>query len=127
RTIYEPGNQSSHFNPIVDSMKIYFILLRFGSVSMLTALLDGLIFYISYHRTGNILGSQALARLIAVTFNYSVVRGSVFHSHQRHSRVLPKYLLLVLASGSAAYGGIQFLHSSLKIDPLIAKVMAEGV
>ena len=32
KTIYEPGNKSSHFNPIVDSMKVYFVLLRFGSV-----------------------------------------------------------------------------------------------
>ncbi len=29
RTIYEAGNPSSHFNPVVDSMKIYFVLLRF--------------------------------------------------------------------------------------------------
>ena len=36
RTIYEAGNKSSHFNPIVDSMKIYFVLLRFGSVSVLS-------------------------------------------------------------------------------------------
>jgi putative flippase GtrA len=127
RTIYEPGNQSSHFNPIVDSMKIYFILLRFGSVSLLTALLDGLIFYLTFHRTGNILGSQVLGRLFALTFNYSVVRGSVFHSRQRHREVLPKYLLLVLVSGTVSYGGIQFLRSSLKIDPTIAKVIAEGM
>jgi glycosyltransferase involved in cell wall biosynthesis len=27
RTIYEPGNRTSHFNPLIDSMKIYFVLL----------------------------------------------------------------------------------------------------
>ena len=37
RTIYEPGNRTSHFNPLIDSMKIYFVLLRFSSVSLMTA------------------------------------------------------------------------------------------
>ncbi len=127
RTIYEPGNQSSHFNPIVDSMKIYFVLLRFGSVSLLTALLDGLIFYVAYRQSGNILGSQVLARLFSLTFNYSLVRSSVFYSHQRHRSVLPKYLLLVLASGTASYAGIRLLTGNLGINPVIAKVVAETV
>ncbi len=33
RTIYEKGNQSSHFRPLVDSLKIYRVLLRFNPVS----------------------------------------------------------------------------------------------
>ena len=127
RTIYEQGNASSHFNPIVDSMKIYFVLLRFGSVSLLTALLDGLIFYLAYRQTGNILGSQVLARLFSLTFNYTLVRSSVFYSHQRHRSVLPKYLLLVLASGTASYGGIRLLTGNLGISPVIAKVVDETV
>ncbi len=45
RTIYEAGNASSHFNPLVDSMKIYFVLLRFASVSVMTAVLDNVVFY----------------------------------------------------------------------------------
>ena len=44
RTIYEPGDTSSHFNPLVDSMKNYFVLLRFSSVSLMTALLDSVVF-----------------------------------------------------------------------------------
>jgi hypothetical protein len=37
-------------------MKIYFVLLRFGSVSLATAILDGLIFFIAYNQSGNVLG-----------------------------------------------------------------------
>ena len=112
KTIYEPGNKSSHFNPIIDSMKIYFVLLRFGSVSMMTALLDNLIFYLAYRRTGHVLGAQILARVFAVTFNYTMVRSSVFYSRQRHKAVLPKYLGLVVVSGTASYGGIRWLTAS---------------
>jgi glycosyltransferase involved in cell wall biosynthesis len=35
RTIYEKGNQSSHFRPLVDSLKIYIVLLRFYTVSLI--------------------------------------------------------------------------------------------
>ncbi|MGA2196714.1 MAG: glycosyltransferase [Bryobacteraceae bacterium] len=127
RTIYEPGNRSSHFNPIVDSMKIYFVLLRFGSVSLLTALLDNLIFYLAYRQGGHILASQVLGRLFAVGFNYSMVRSSVFYTHQQHRKVLPKYLLLVLASGTASYGGIRLLATTLGINPVSAKLVVETV
>ena len=61
RTIYEPGNLSSHFNPVIDSMKIYFVLLRFGSVSLVTALIDNLVFILARHAARHVLASQVLA------------------------------------------------------------------
>jgi len=127
RTIYEAGNKSSHFNPIVDSMKIYFVLLRFGSVSLMSGLLDSLVYILVWSRTHNALTSQVLGRLVSVCFNYSMVRSSVFYSHQRHKTVLPKYLLLVLASGTASYGGIQFLYQRLGVSPIPAKLLVETV
>ena len=125
KTIYEPGNKSSHFNPIIDSMKVYFVLLRFGSVSMMTAVLDNLIFYLAYRRTGHVLGAQILARVFAVTFNYTMVRSSVFYSRQRHKAVLPKYLGLVVVSGTASYGGIRWLTASFAIGAVAAKLLVE--
>jgi glycosyltransferase involved in cell wall biosynthesis len=38
RTIYEEHNRSSHFHPLADSLKIYIVLLRFTSVSLLRSL-----------------------------------------------------------------------------------------
>jgi glycosyltransferase involved in cell wall biosynthesis len=127
RTIYEDGNKSSHFNPIVDSMKIYFVLARFGSVSLMTAVLDNLVFYLAFRHSGHILGSQVLARVFAVGFNYSMVRRSVFYSKQRHKTVLPKYLLLVLVSGAVSYAGIRLLSARLRINPVSAKLMVETI
>ncbi len=126
RTIYEPGNRSSHFNPLVDSMKIYFVLLRFASVSFATALLDNLVFYIAYRHGGHVLASQVLGRVLAVAFNYWMVRRSVFYSRQRHLSTVPKYLALVVASGSASYGGIRLLGATLGIHPVAAKLMVES-
>jgi hypothetical protein len=127
RTIYEAGNKSSHFNPIVDSMKIYFVLLRFGSVSLLTALLDNIVWYIAWRRSGDVLLSQVLARAVAVCFNYTMVRSSVFYSRERHKSVLPKYLLLVLASGTASYYGIRFFSQNVGVYPIYAKIFVETI
>jgi glycosyltransferase involved in cell wall biosynthesis len=44
-TVYLDGNRSSHFNPLLDSMRIYFLLLRFGAVSLSTAVLDNSVFH----------------------------------------------------------------------------------
>jgi glycosyltransferase involved in cell wall biosynthesis len=127
RTIYEQGNKSSHFNPIVDSMKIYFVLLRFGGVSLMTALLDNLVFILAVHRFGSVLASQVLGRFFAVIFNYSMVRSSVFDSHQRHKAVLPKYLALVVASGTCSYLGIQALSKQFGVPVVAAKLLVETV
>ena len=125
RTIYEPGNRTSHFNPLIDSMKIYFVLLRFSSVSLTTAALDTLVFYLAYRRLGNVAMSQALGRLVAVAFNYSMVRRAVFFSKLGHLSVLPKYLLLVCLSGTASYAGIQLLNTRFHIQLLPAKLFVE--
>src|ERR1017187_6274873 len=125
RTIYEPGNRTSHFNPLIDSMKIYFVLLRFSSVSLATAALDTLVFYLASRRLGNLAASQALGRLLAVAFNYSMVRRAVFFSKLRHASVLPEYLLLVCVSGVASYAGIQLLNSRFHFQLLPAKLLVE--
>jgi putative flippase GtrA len=124
RTIYEKGNPTSHFNPLIDSMKIYFVLLRFGSVSMMSALLDNLVFILTVHRLG-ILGAQALARLFSVAFNYVMVRSSVFYSKQEHRAVLPKYLALTVVSGTCSYFGIRTLSEGLGFAVVPAKLLVE--
>lgn len=127
QTIYIEGNKSSHFNPILDSMRIYFLLFRFGIVSALTALLDNAVFATIYWLTGGIWQSQIVGRVCAMLFNYTAVRSTVFHTRQRHQIVLPKYALLVLGSGLASYGLINFLHYNLSIGVLASKLLAEGL
>jgi len=127
QTIYEPGNPSSHFNPVIDSMKIYFVLLRFGSVSVLSGLLDSLVYILVWRRTQNPLAAQVIGRLISVCFNYSMVRSSVFYSKQKHQSVLPKYLTLVVVSGTASYWGIHLMRERLGVSPVPAKLLVETI
>jgi glycosyltransferase involved in cell wall biosynthesis len=127
RTIYLDGTQSSHFHPVFDSMRIYFLLFRFGILSFATALLDNAVFFTMYSATGRIGQSQIAARVLATAFSYLTARRAVFHSQQKHSTVLPKFLLLVFCNGMLSYGLIEFLHFSLGVATFSAKLLAEGL
>jgi len=126
-TVYEPGNKSSHFNPLLDSMRVYFIFVRFCSVSLATALLDNLAFYIVYKHGAGILGAQVAGRCVAVLFNYLMLRWAVFHARDRHSSVLPRYLVMVLASGVASYAGITLMVQTTHIPAQWAKILVESL
>lgn len=125
-TIYRGENEGSHFNPLLDSLKIYFVLLRFTLVSLTTAAIDNSVFLLVYPLAGNILGSQACGRLAALLYNYAVARRAVFLTHERHRTTLPRYLLLVAASGAASYGLIRLLIYALRMEVLPAKLLAES-
>ena len=127
RTIYLEGNKSSHFHPIFDSMRIYFLLFRFSVLSLLTATLDNIVFALMFGATGSIARSQIAARLVAMTFNYLGARTMVFHSRQRHAVVLTKYVALVLVNGLVSYALIRWLHGSFGVGTITAKLLAEGL
>lgn len=126
-TVYIDGNASSHFNPLLDSMRIYFVLLRFAIASLLTAAVDYTVFALVYSRVPNVLVAQGAGRLVAVMFNYAAVKKAVFYSDQKHSEVLLRYLALVVVSGLVSYGLIQFLLGHLTSNVIQAKLMAESL
>jgi glycosyltransferase involved in cell wall biosynthesis len=127
KTIYEAGNPTSHFSPLRDSMRIYFVLLRFGFISMVTACLDNLVFYFFFHASGEIGGSLFGARVLALMFNYAAVRNAVFLSKEQHRLALPRYLLLAAANVTLSYALITFLTSYFSVAVIPAKISVESV
>ena len=127
RTIYEDGNKSSHFDPILDSMRIYFVLLRFGLLSFATAVVDNAVFYLAYRASGGIFWPQVCGRAVAAFFNYFLARRAVFLSRDSHASTLPKYLLLVACSGAVSYALIGYINSAFSIGVIWAKLAAEGL
>ncbi len=51
----------------------------------------------------------------------------VFHSQQRQSIVIPKYVLLVACNGFLSYGLIELLHHTLGFRTIPAKLFAESL
>ncbi|MGA2184068.1 MAG: bifunctional glycosyltransferase family 2/GtrA family protein [Bryobacteraceae bacterium] len=123
-TIYLEGNRSSHFNPVLDSMRVYFVLIRFASVSLITAVIDNMVFLAAFHMWAYILPCQLLGRAVAGSFNYYANKNGVFHSPVGHTLALPKYWLTVLGFAGLSYALIRVLHS-LGMPVPWAKITAE--
>jgi putative flippase GtrA len=127
RTIYTDGNRGSHFHPLFDSMRIYFLLFRFSILALMTAAVDNLVFLTAYSVTASIAESQAIGRLVAMIVNYLGARGVVFQSRQRHASVFPKYVALVAVNGVVSYAAIQLEMRWLGLKVMPAKLIAEGL
>ena len=127
QTIYLDGNVSSHFNPLVDSFRIYFVLLRFTLVSRVSAILDNVVFAAVFLCWPNVATAQIAGRVLATLFNFLGNRNTVFRSREQISRTVPKYLLLVVASGGMSYALIHLFTWSGVMDVYLAKILAETI
>lgn len=99
-TIYIEDNKSSHFNPLVDSIKIYGVFLKFMSSSFLSFILDILIFSMCtklfYKLTPEyfIILSTIVARVISSLFNYNANKNAVFKHKANDKLVILRYYVL---------------------------------
>ena len=127
QTIYMAQNKGSHFNYFRDSVKIYFVFLRFSLLSLATATIDYLVFSLSlFYFTNNILLSIVIARLIAGTFQFVLGKLWVFKSQNKIMGEVFKYVLLVTVLMMLSYGLITPMVIYLKFSPYLAKLIAEG-
>jgi putative flippase GtrA len=126
RTIYAPGNPTSHFSPLADSMRIGLVLARFTLLSLGTALLDNLAFSAAIAAGLTAALAQVTARALAVVVNYPLARRAVFLSSEPHRNTLGRYLALVMASGLLSFRLLTYLQHGLSLSVLQAKIMAES-
>ena len=124
-TVYIDQNRNSHFNPLVDSMRVYFVFFRFAAVSMITAAIDNTVFLMLHHSWASVIGCQFASRAVAGVFNYSANKLEVFHSRTHNKVALPRYCFSVVAQGLVSY--FLFIHLSrlLGIDVAVAKIAVE--
>jgi len=126
-TVYIAGNRSSHFNPILDSMRIYFVLLRFLFSSVFSSVVDVLLFGLVFALTKYILASFLLARVISSLINYQLNKTAVFHDNRRIAPTIAQYYVLVAVIGTLSYLLLQLLVKRLNFGAMPAKIMADCV
>lgn len=125
-TVYLEGNRSSHFDPVYDSMKISFLLLRFTVASVFASMIDFLVFALAHSLGGSLLASIAVARLVAGNVNFLVNRRLVFRSRERVPVVILKYYTLLALLGTFAYGSIRALADA-GVHVIAAKILVESL
>ena len=123
-TIYIDGNRSSHFNPVRDSMRIYFVLLRFYASSLISAGLDFAGFSVTFALTHNVLVSIVVGRLSSLA-NFILNRRYVFNSGGQVGVALGRYYLLAFAVAIVSYGLIGGLTSYLGWNVFATKVIVD--
>ena len=124
--VYLDGNRSSHFRPLVDSMRIYFVLLRFVVSSLAAAGIDFVVFAAAFALSSNVLVSMVLGRVSSLA-NFALNHRFVFKSRAGWTGAAARYYVLVAAVGAASYFSIKFLSGTLGMNVLAAKIVAETV
>lgn len=129
-TVYIENNKSSHFNPISDSIKIYFNILKFSLSSLLSSALDigvftGLIYILHMSLGYEILVATILARIISGTFNFVVNKLWVFSSESKTRDESVKYIVLFISIMLCSYLGV-ILLSFLAIPIILIKIIVDG-
>lgn len=135
KTVYIDSNASSHFNPLLDSFKIYIVLFRYILVSLLTAATDYLVYVPTLWLMLNVLKNipaatstavaVAAGRIVGAAIQYTLVRKVVFYSRKPVIKTLPQYIFLVISSGCASYLIMHAIEMSAKWNYYIAKLLAE--
>lgn len=125
KTIYINNNAQSHFNPIFDSLSIYFVLFRHIWNSVLTALIDYVVFVVAFSLGFGLLASMISGRIFAGSFNFIVGKTIVFKTKANLKFELISYIFLAIALMLISMQGIKFISYYSGISEIIAKPICE--
>ncbi|WP_208560013.1 bifunctional glycosyltransferase family 2/GtrA family protein [Marinilactibacillus kalidii] len=130
-TIYLNDNQSSHFNPLLDSIRIYAVFFKYGFSSFVSFIVDIVVFYCLFHILNSGMIPSAIfiatvgARILSSLTNYFTNQLLVFKSAYTRSTLI-KYFALVLLQMSASGLLVQLITERSPINsPLFIKLMID--
>ncbi|MHB8963954.1 MAG: GtrA family protein [Saccharofermentanales bacterium] len=131
RTVYLEGNRSSHFNPLLDSIRIYMLILKFLSASVGSCFIDLTVFTIvmailsASALEWKVTAATIIARIISSLFNYAVNRNFVFQSQKRVTDTIRKYYILAFFQMLLSLGGVYGLTLLLGIHSTAIKAFVD--
>jgi glycosyltransferase involved in cell wall biosynthesis len=130
KTVYMEQNRSSSFRPLRDSMRIYWIILKFGFSSFVCAGIDFSSFAVfssflfPADATG-IMISTITARLISGLCNFFINKSFVFKNKGNGIGTWLKYFVLFIALMLIS-GALTSLFAGWGIAALVAKLMVDS-
>jgi putative flippase GtrA len=109
-TVYLEHNASSHFRPVIDSMRVFAPLLRFVASSLGAFVIDAVGLVVLYSLTNSLFLSVVGARLVSASINFLVNRHAVFGGERGNlRRDILRYLTLALALLASSYVWLEVL------------------
>jgi len=125
-TVYIEQNRSSHFDPVRDSMRIYFVLLRFYASSLAAAIIDFVGFTLTFSVTKSILMATLVGRSSSLA-NFALNKRYVFQSGAPVRISLWRYFVLAAVLATMSFGAIRGLSLYWGWNVLLAKVLTDTV
>lgn len=133
-TVYLDGNASSHFRPVVDSLRIMLPLLLFTGSSLLAFGLDTVLLLALNALTGMLVPSIIAARVVSASVNFAVNRRVVFRAGStgsstgrgRMPRQALRYAVLALALLASNVVWLDAL-TRYGLPLVVAKIATEAV
>ncbi len=126
QTIYIENNKASSFRPLVDSFKIYFVLFRYGLSSIITAIVDFIVFIIALSFGVNVFMANMLARTVSIGVQFTLLDKFVFYTKGKLTNFILFALYVYIMGTISAYAQISAVDI-LKVSPILAKITIEGI
>jgi putative flippase GtrA len=132
-TIYhDQTNSCSHFRAVRDSLRIYGTILAFSGASLVSFLLDYLLFSILIRVIGlrfteeiALIGANIGARFLSAGFNYYLNSTFVFRYKEKRARSLLRYIMLACFILILNTVILYCLHDYVGINKALAKLVTE--
>ncbi len=125
KTIYINDNASSHFNPLLDSLSIYAVLFRHIGNSLITALIDFIVFAFMFSLGQSLLVCMISGRVVAGSFNFIVGKTLVFKTKQNLTFEITSYVALTIVLMILSMRLISFLSYWSGISEIAIKPFCE--
>lgn len=128
--IYFDDNAASHFQPVRDSVRIYFLIIKFLLSSLSSALLDFGLFTLlhevllrTFAANPRLFWANGIARVCSALFNFTVNKKVVFESQGNTGGALLRYAVLAVVQLGASTAGIHFASMIMPVLP--AKILVD--
>lgn len=95
-TVYLNDNESSHFNPLKDSLRIYACILKFACSSLICFGIDYVLFQLLRTFIPLTWVSNLLARIVSASVNFSLNKKLVFKGNEKTLPAVLKYAALAV-------------------------------
>jgi putative flippase GtrA len=122
-TVYEPQNPTSHFNPVMDSIRIYWVLFRYFLTILLISASEAFFIFLLTKLGASILVTIVVARAISVILYFNIARTFVFRSNGDVWKQAVQLLLLVAVNLVFLYAFVSILEIGFDTPRVLAAIL----
>ena len=130
-TVYIEGNKTSHFRPVVDSLRIYKLIFAFIASSLISMAVELILFYLClefiFDGGYDVFLATAVSRVLSSIVNFAVNKKTVFNSKIKVSRALFRYIVVAIPVAIISMFSVKCLSLLVATDSAILRTLIKIV